>query len=79
MAIDGVPAGIDVILFAGLLLPDAKEFNAGNLQAGPGVLPDKALTGGAAQAIRQYLGLAQAGELPAPRSGRQFRNIPRRR
>ncbi len=61
MAVDGVPAGINVILFAGLLLASAKEFNAGDLQAGPGVLPDKALAGGAAQAIRQHLGLTQAG------------------
>ena len=76
MAIDGVPAGIDVILFAGLLLPDAKEFNAGNLQAGPGVLPDKALTGGAAQAIRQYLGLAQAGSHQPPGLAVNFATFP---
>ena len=66
MPVDGIPAGIDVILFAGLLFADAKEFNAGDLQAGPGVLPDKARAGGAAQAIRQHLGLAQAGSHQPP-------------
>ena len=66
MAVDGVPAGINVILFAGLLLASAKEFNAGDLQAGPGVLLDKALAGGAAQAIRQHLGLTQAGSHQPP-------------
>lgn len=65
MAVDGVPAGINVILFAGLLLASAKEFNAGDLQAGPGVLPDKAPAGGAAQAIRQHLGLT-AGSHQSP-------------
>lgn len=48
VAIDGVSAGMDVIPSAGPLLPDAKEPDAGNLQAGPGVLLDKVLTGGAA-------------------------------
>ena len=66
MAVDGVPAGINVILFAGLLLASAKEFNAGDLQPGAGVLPDKARAGDAAQAIRQHLGLTQAGSHQPP-------------
>ncbi len=66
MAVDGVPAGKNVILFAGLLLASAKEFNAGDLQPGAGVLPDKARAGDAAQAIRQHFGLAQAGSHQPP-------------